>query len=279
MNGFKVLLAAVIVMGVASAGVPGVAAASEASLKIGGTGSALGGAQRLLDGLTKERPDLSGVVLPSVGTSGGIKAVAAGALDIGLSSRPLKPEERELGLVTRPYGITAVVFAVQRNNSRGNIRSTEIVDIYEEKITTWGDGTRIRFLLRPPSDGDTEILMRFLPRLEPAWKAAAERRIVPVAYTDQEAAEMIETIPGAFGPNSLSLIVAENRPIKVLALDGVSPTIDNIRNGTYDLTKTLYFVTRRDSGAAIQAFVDFTFSPAGRDILENIGVAPPKNGK
>jgi phosphate transport system substrate-binding protein len=170
------------------------------------------------------------------------------------------------------------VFAVPLGNPRGNIRGTEVVDIYAEKIKTWGDGTPIRFVLRPPSDTDTDLLVRFLPMLEVPLKRAAESRIVPVAYTDQEAADLVETMPGGFGPNTLSLILAEKRPLKVLALDGVSPTIDTIRNGTYDLAKVLYIVTRRDSGAAVQAFVDFALSPPGRVILEGVGIAPPRDG-
>jgi phosphate transport system substrate-binding protein len=277
MAGLRILLAAVLLLGSAGYGSP--VGAAEQTLRIGGTGSALGGAQQLLDGLTKRRPEITGIVLPSVGTSGAIKAVIAGALDIGLTSRPLKTAERSVGLVAQPYGTTAVVFAVRRDNPRSTIRSTEIVDIYEERITAWGDGTPIRFILRPPSDGDTEILMRFLPRLASAWQEAAEKRIAPVAYTDQEAAEMVETIPGSFGPNSLSLVLAERRPIKALALDGVAATVETIRNGTYDLTKTFHFITRPETGGAVRAFLDFAASPEGRDILESVGIVPLRDGK
>lgn len=272
----RILLAAVLLFGATGYGGP---VAAEPALRIGGTGSALGGVQLLLDGLTKRHPEITGVVLPSVGTSGAVKAVAAGALDIGLTSRPLKVAERGLGLAVHPYGATALVFAVRRDNPRNTIRSTEIVDIYEEKITAWGDGTPIRFILRPPSDGDTEILLRFLPRLASAWQEAAEKRIVPVAYTDQEAAELIETIPGAIGPNSLSLILAERRPIRALALDGVMPTVETIRDGTYDLTKTFHFVTRPEPEPAVRAFMEFAASPEGRDILEATGVVPLREGK
>jgi phosphate transport system substrate-binding protein len=277
MSGLGILLAAVLLLGWTGQGIS--AAAAETTLKLGGTGSALGGAQRLLDGLKKRRPDLSGVVLPSIGTFGAIKAVAAGALDIGLTSRPPKAAERDLGLIARPYGTTALVFAVQRDNPRGSIRSTEIIDIYEGNIATWGDGTSIRCVLRPPHDTDTEILLRFLPRLGQAWKEATARRILPVGYTDQETAEMIETMPGAIGPSSLSLILGERRKIKALALDGVAPVVETIRNGTYDLTKTFYFITRPAAGAAAAAFLEFADSPEGRDILEATGIVPVTDGK
>lgn len=276
MTGVRALLAAVILTGAAGFCAPD--AAADATLKIGGTGSALGSAQRLLDGLTTRNPGISGAILPSLGTSGGIKALAAGTIDIALASRPLKQAEADMGLVAKAYGTTALVFAVPLGNPRGGIRGMEVVDIYAERTKAWGDGTPIRFVLRPPSDTDTDILMHFLPMLETPWKRAAERRIVPVAYTDQEAADLVETMPGGFGPNTLSLILAEKRPLKALSLDGVSPTIENIRDGTYDLTKTFYFITRSKAEAAVDAFLDFAFSPAGRAILEEIGIAPPKDG-
>ncbi len=121
--------------------------------------------------------------------------------------------------------------------------------------------------------------MRFLPRLAPSWKVVAEKRIVPVAYTDQEAADMVDTIPGAIGPNSLSLILAERRPIRALALDGVAATIETIRDGTYDLTKTFYFVTRPEADPAARVFLDFAASAEGRAILEGIGIVPREDGK
>lgn len=278
-NGFRALLATAVFVGILGQGAPSAAATPDPAFKIGGTGSALGSAQRLLDGLARERPEISGSILPSLGSSGGIKAVVAGAIDVALTSRPLKKAESDLGLVAKPYGTTALVFAVPLGNPRGSIRGTEVVDIYAEKTKTWGDGTPIRFVLRPPSDTDTDILMRFLPMLETPWKQAAARRIVPVAYTDQEAADLVETIPGGFGPNTLSLILAEGRSLKALALDGVAPTIDNIRNGTYDLAKTFYFVTRPEPGSSVRSFIDFAFSPAGRAILEKVGIAPPQDGK
>ena len=67
----------------------GVATAQTQEIKIGGTGAALGTMQVLAQAYAKTRPDAKITVLPSMGSGGGIKAVLAGAIQIGVSSRPL----------------------------------------------------------------------------------------------------------------------------------------------------------------------------------------------
>ncbi len=79
-----------------------------ATLKIGGTGAALGTMRILADQFVRKRPDISVVIPDSLGSGGGIKAVLAGALDIALSSRQLKPKEqkrRRQGYTVRHHAV------------------------------------------------------------------------------------------------------------------------------------------------------------------------------
>ena len=62
---------------------------SAETLRIGGTGAALGPMARLGDAFQDLHPDTTIEILPSLGSGGGIKATMAGAIDIGLSSRDL----------------------------------------------------------------------------------------------------------------------------------------------------------------------------------------------
>ncbi len=68
------------------------------TLKIGGTGGALGTMQILGRAFEKQHAGVSVEILPSLGSGGGIKAVLAGAIDIGLSARRLKAKERDAGV-------------------------------------------------------------------------------------------------------------------------------------------------------------------------------------
>jgi phosphate transport system substrate-binding protein len=75
--------------------VPSPAAAQEQSLKIGGTGTTLGTMRLLGAAFEKANPGVSVTVLSSLGSTGGIKAATAGAIEIGVSARPLSEAERQ----------------------------------------------------------------------------------------------------------------------------------------------------------------------------------------
>jgi len=65
-------------------------------------------------------------VLPSIGSTGGIKAVNEDKIDIGLSYRPLKPKEQSAKIIVEPYGRTAFIFGVQDSNRQKGFTLAEI---------------------------------------------------------------------------------------------------------------------------------------------------------
>jgi phosphate transport system substrate-binding protein len=72
-------------------------AAAAVEVKIGGTGNALGTMREVAKAYSKRNPGAKITVLPSLGSGGGIKAAADGAIDIAVSSRPLKDDETKVG--------------------------------------------------------------------------------------------------------------------------------------------------------------------------------------
>jgi phosphate transport system substrate-binding protein len=61
---------------------------------------------------------------------------------------------------------------------------------------------------------------------------------------------------------------------KVVSLDGVMPTIDNIKNGTYPLARKLYFYTLGDPSPGASAFIKYILSPDGQKIALENGFIP-----
>jgi phosphate transport system substrate-binding protein len=248
-------------------------------IRIGGTGSALGGMRLLGDAFMKLNSDAKVTVLPSLGTSGAIKAIPKGAIDIGLSSRPLTQEESSLNVTAVEYARTPLVFAVSTATKTTALTLDQIADIYGGKMEQWPDGSHIRPVLRQAGDDSTLQVRRMSPALDKALSAAEKRPGMPFATTDQESADKIESVPGAIGVTTLGQIRTENRQLRALVLNGVEPTAGNGASGKYPHAKHLFIITRTDQSATVKRFIAFTRSPAGRDILARAGHWVPLPGQ
>lgn len=251
------------------AGFPGGAAAEE--LRIGGTGSALGTMQLLARQFGASHPDIRVKIVPSLGSGGGIKAVAAGAIDLAVSSRPIDAAERMLGIAESEYGRTPFVLAVSSKSAVTAITVAQLADIYAGRLETWPDGSPVRPLLRPANDADTVLLSNISPEVRLGLALAAKRPGIRLSLTDQDAADDLERIPGAIGPTSLSLILSERRQLRALRLDGKAPTADNLASGAYPYFKRMFLVTGVKRSAAAETFIALVHSPAGRKLLADHG--------
>lgn len=244
-------------------------------IKVGGTGGALGTMKLLAETYQSTHPEAKIKVLPSLGSGGGIKAVLAGAIQVAVSSRPLKSTESEKGARSVEYGRTPFVFAVGTNTRVDAVTEQDLVDIYSGTRETWQDGTRIRIVLRPVGDSDSAKVKSISPAVSEAKSAAEQRPGMLYAVTDQETADHIEKIDGAFGASTLAQINAEQRSMKPLRLNGVDPIGGTIADGSYPYYKPFIIVTSPKTTAAAQQFVDFIGSDSGREILSRLGYALP----
>jgi phosphate transport system substrate-binding protein len=247
-------------------------ASSKGTLIITGTGSSIGTMQLMAKGFQKKHPTVNVEILPSIGSTGGIKAVQEDKIDIGLSYRPLKPDERSAKIIEELYGRTAFIFGAQDSNPATGFTLAEIEEIYAGKRKTWPDGTPIRLILRPVSDGFSTYLASINPGLKSASEKAHSIPGVFVGNTDQDAAMQIERTPSSFGTTSSSLVAAEKRKIKALSVDGAPPTLTNVSTGRYPYAMTLSLVYKRDNYRdSIKDFIEFVFSRDGQKLLSDNG--------
>lgn len=246
-------------------------AADAEVIRIGGTGSGLGMIRILSDAFEKKHPGMTVKVLPSIGSSGAIKAVSQGALDIGLISRPLRPEELKLGLRVVDYATTPFVLVVGKNVNIAGLNHKELVKIYRGEARTWPNGERVRVVLRPVADADTIVARGMSPEMSSAMDAALSREGMIMALTNQEALDILEKTPGSIGFATLAQIKAEHRSLKILSFNGVNPSAKKLTNGAYPLSLKLSFATKPESTAASRRFIDFVRSREGRMILEKSG--------
>jgi phosphate transport system substrate-binding protein len=248
-----------------------VSTAAAAEIRIGGSGNALGTMRLLGDAFTRKNPTLSVSVLSNLGSGGAIKAVAKGAIDIGVPSRALSADELATGVLASEYARSPTVFAVAAKSTVTAISVEQIADLYSGRLANWPDGTLIRPILRQPGDDNTRQIKALSPAIEQSLNAAEQRPGLAFAVTDQEAADKIESIPGSIGVIALALIKSERRALRPLKLDGVEPTERNGAAGTYPLVKRFFLVTQPAPSAAVQRFTAFVQSPEGREILTQTG--------
>jgi ABC-type phosphate transport system substrate-binding protein len=106
---------------------------SQKTIIITGTGASIGTMELMANHFRKKHPLAKVGVLPSIGSTGSIRAVREEKIDIGLSARPLKPEDRSEEIIEDPYGITAFIFGVQSSNPTTGFTLAEIEEIYAGK--------------------------------------------------------------------------------------------------------------------------------------------------
>lgn len=240
-------------------------------LVIGGTGAALGTMQKLADEFRKTHPDVRVKILTSLGSGGGIKALIAEKVTVSVSSRPITDDEKAKGITAKEIARTPFVFATSFKTPVTNVTLDELAALYSGKLSTWSDGTPVRPVLRPLVDVDTEVVKDMSPALAQAVIEAHQRPGKNIAITDTDSANELESIPGAFGTSTLSLIKSEDRRLKVLAIAGVEPTIENTTSGKYPYVKSIYLVTAANPSPLAESFAKFVDSASGRTVLSRTG--------
>jgi phosphate transport system substrate-binding protein len=246
-------------------------AAEQAILRIGGTGMALATARQISEAFMAMRSTVLVDVLPSLGTSGGLAAVAAGAIDIAVSVRTINDAEKAKGLRSLAYARTPIAFVTHASSAVRGVTLSEVAMILSGARTSWPDGTVIRLVRRDASDADWTLLRSLSAELAQAVATAQARPGLVTVATDQENADVLERLPGSFGIMSIGQMRAEARHVIALSLDGEAPEVEAVAAGRYRLSRTLHAAWRDPPGADVAGFLHFLCSEPGSAILLRLG--------
>ena len=83
--------------------------------------------------------------------------------------------------------------------------------------------------------------------------------------------EIVATDPAAIG--YISLGIADQR-VKILAVDGVRPSMESVKKKQYKITRPFLFVFKNQPSGEAKNFLDFVLSPAGQKIVRSAGFLP-----
>jgi phosphate transport system substrate-binding protein len=255
------------------AGVPPSAWAD--ALKVGGTGSGPALLRVLAVGYCEEHPDEQVDVLSfSLGTGGGVRALAAGKIDLAVLGRPLADDEKRDGLRVAAWARTPLVLATSDGKLAGGMSVPLLVDILRMRRTTWDDGSKIRLILRIPQETDTMVLAGLSPDLKRALDAYLSSPGAMVADTDTDAMHLLARTPGSLGTTTLGLIALRGRQVVPLSFAGVAPSLKTLADGSYPLAKELYLLSGDKPSPQLARFMAWLVSPAVAERLREFEHEP-----
>ena len=207
------------------------------------------------------------------GSSHGVKAVADGTVNIGDASRDMKDSERASypDLVTHAVAKDGVAIAVHPENQVTDLTLQELRSIYSGEITNWldfgGDDAEIMVVSREEGSGTRDCF-------EQAVLAPTKEEVTDHAIIQDSNGKTRTTVAGnkhAIGFLSLGYV---NSDIRAVILDGIDPTVENIRSGDYAISRTLWMITKGEPDADEQAFLDFVLSEDGQRIVSEVHFTP-----
>ncbi|MCL4466730.1 MAG: substrate-binding domain-containing protein [Chloroflexi bacterium] len=274
-TGLLVILVLVGCSGSGSIAQPSPSPASESPLRVAGSAKALALVQKLAQAYENAYPGVTFKFDSGIDSIPSIREVGAGTLDLGLSSRDLPETEAGAPVVVRRFASDAVVFAANASAALPGLSSEQIREVYGGRVTTWEQlgavAGPIIVLDREESDSAHQVLLKVLDG------TPIQARTV-VHYKSKDMLDALETTPGTLGYANLALIRLRQSPsIRVLALDGVSPTPETVVDGTYPWQQPFYLVYHRNPSPSVHRFLDFIRGPEGRGVLEGAGYAAVTN--
>ncbi|BDG73900.1 substrate-binding domain-containing protein [Roseomonas fluvialis] len=238
---------------------------------IGGTGTATGLMRHLAAAHAARTGDALRIV-PSLGSTGGLRALAAGRLDIAVTLREPGPEHAALR--ARMFGRTPIVLATHRATPPVMLTAAQAGRLLAGEDRAWPDGAPVRLVLRPPAEREWWVLRDGPPELARAADGGARRSGALVANTAQDNAHALGAIEGSLGMISLGQIFSEGLDLRVVGLDGLVPSLGSLRAGTWPYGVVVHIVAQAAPRPDARAFLGFLASRDAAAIAEGFGYDP-----
>lgn len=226
---------------------------------------------------------LNGKIVSFTNTVDGFRRLLDRDVDLFFGARPSKnqmvsAENYNIALTVTPIGREGFVFFVEEDNPVDNLTSEQVRAIYHGDITNWkevgGKDQKIKAFQRPKDSGSQAMMEYFMDDvtlMEPDTYEIIGGMLDVIDKVAQYANE-----EGAFGYSFRYFVeeLSQEKGVKLLSIDGVAPTLENIENGSYPLTVDLCLTTRADDpNPYVQKMIDFMLSKDGQEIIRKTGYA------
>jgi len=228
----------------------------------------------------KNLPGHSGVTfdIAAEGSTTGIAAIIDNTADIGMASRRAFDTEVSSaianGRTLKPTIVAydGIAIIVNSGNPVSRLSKAQIEGIFTGQITDWsavgGAPGAISVYTRNTSSG-TYSDFKGMAMSKKDYVSTAQK----MAGNEQIASEVGKN-PNGIGYVGMAYLNAAG--VKAVAVNGVKPSIATVRDKSYPISRSTFYYTNGIPTGEAKAFLDFTLSPAGQKIVQQVGFAPLK---
>src|SRR5438309_10630060 len=210
------------------------------------------------------------------GSTTGISAIIDGTAQIGMSSRPTKPEEiaaakaKGVNFKETVVGYDGIAVIVNSANPVKALTKKQVEQIFTGDVTDWsavgGSGGKISVYTRNTSSGTysefKELAMKKRDYAPDSQKMAGNEQI----------AQEVGKNPNGVGYVGLAYTKAGG--VKVVPIDGASPSKESALAKSYPYARPTFFYTNGEPTGVVTEFIHFTVGPDGQKIVEQVGFVP-----
>ena len=214
-------------------------------------------------------------------TVGGYKALAEKKTDIFFGAAPSKEQKEYAAECGTEFEYTQVayeafVFFVHKDNPIESLTSDQIKKIYSGEITNWsevgGSDEKIVPYQRNEGSGSQSMFLRFMGDVTP-MEPDKDEEVGAMGDIIEKVADY-RSVPSSIGFSFRYYVegIIKNPDIKLIAVDGTAPTVENIKNGSYPIIAPVYAVTYKgNDNPNVPLLLDWILSDQGQYIIEETG--------
>ena len=214
----------------------------------------------------------------------GYRALIEHDVDLFFGARP-SANQKEMAriyneqIISQPIGREAFVFFVEEDNPVENLTADEVRKIYSGEITNWKDvgGKNQKIIaFQRPEDSGSQVMMKYfmgeVPLMEPDTITMVDAMGGVIENVKQYHNEA-----GAIGYTFRYFLEGLNQEkgVKMLSVDGVYPSVENIKTGAYPVLASLVCAKLASNDSPyVQQVLNFLLSEDGQKIIEETGYGP-----
>ncbi len=242
----------------------------EETINVVGSTSVSVVAEELGKEFSKSSPEVT-VDVQGVGSTAGINSIIDGTADIGMSSRNLEEDEKNENINEHIIAYDGIVVAVNPKNSVKDLDIDSVKGIFSGEITNWkevgGEDEEILVVSREEGSG-TRGAFEEITGLEEKDDEGNEKSLVREdALIAEGNGAVLANVAGkenSIGYISLSYL---DDSVKGLSIDGIEPTVENIKSEEYKISRPFLMLTKDDKNELANKFVEFVLSDEGQKIV------------